>query len=118
MKGWVAAAFAVLVVSAPMTAQAQDGSVRALLRIPAGCYPVGIDAASERIAQVCRGQAGWTPDGLQFFNQLWAAPRYTNRRTGTSTSLNEDLRNQVGPVPWFENYYLPELDRLNIPRPR
>jgi len=99
-------------------AQNPNDMVRGVLQVPQGCYPVGIDESNERIQNVCRGQAGWTPDGLQFFIQLNAGEGYVNKKNQTYSSLKQDMANQVGPVPWFVNWYLPILDARNIPRPR
>jgi hypothetical protein len=122
---WRNAALAALVgmgmVALVPAAMAQQ-TVREALRIPQGCYPVAINPTTEEINNVCRGNAGWTPDGLQFFNSLKAdclnGGGYVNKKTGRSAELLEDLRSGVGPVPWFENAWLPKLDQMNIPRPR
>ena len=97
---------------------AQDISVRRLLQIPDGCYPVSINPTTESIQTVCRGRQGWMPDGLQYFNSLTIHDGYANMRNRTGSFLLQDMRTGVGPVPWFENFYLPGLDSRNIPRPR
>jgi hypothetical protein len=123
---WRNAALAALVgmgmVALAPAAMAQQQTVRELLRIPQGCYPVAINPTTEEINNVCRGNAGWTPDGLQLFNSLKADNLndggYMNKKTGRPAALLEDLRSGVGPVLWFEYYWLPYLDTRNIPRPR
>jgi hypothetical protein len=99
-------------------AQADFSPVRVALKIPERCYPIAINPSTEQITTVCRGQQGWNPDGLQLFEQMHVSMNYNNKRTGVLSNLLEDIRSGVGPVPWFTDFWLVELDRNNIARPR
>lgn len=87
----------------------------ALLRMPTGCYPVSFNAATEKIGTVCKGQENWDPTALQYFNSIHTG--YYLNRLGTGRSLKQDLAENVGPGPWMA-FYLSEMDRLNLPRPK
>ena len=98
------------------SARAQnDASVRSMLKLPAGCYPVAYDAAKDAIQTVCRGEPGWMPEGVQHFNGLGSEQIYRNKLM-QKRSLRQDLNENVGPGPWFD-WYLNELARKRIPRP-
>lgn len=100
-------------------AQAQNpNTVRYLLQIPDGCYPVAINPQNEQISTVCRGQNNWSPEGLQLFNMQLAVNGYANTRLNAFGSLAEDMRSGVGPTLWFQYHWLPQLDRAQIWRPR
>jgi hypothetical protein len=99
-------------------AQSENDPVRIVLKIPERCYPLAINPTTEQITTVCRGQEGWNPDGLQLFEQETVGTSYQNRRTGRFSTLLQDIRSGVGPVPWFTDRWLIELDRNNIARPR
>lgn len=113
----MAAGLALAVFLSPAHAQ-NPNSVRTTLQIPDGCYPVAINTQNEQISTVCRGQNNWSPEGLQLFNNQFSAQLYNNTRTGTSGQLSEDMRSGVGPIPWFQYWWLPVLDRAQIWRPR
>lgn len=100
------------------SAQAQDISVRSMLQIPDGCYPVAINPQNEQISTVCRGQPNWSPDALQLFNGQWITYTYENRRAGTTSNLARDMRDGVGPTLWFQNHWIRELDRIRVWRPQ
>lgn len=100
-------------------AHAQNlNSVRHLLQIPDGCYPVAINPQNEQISTVCRGQPNWSPDGLQLFNQQWVSYLYLNPRTQMNGNIGQDMRDGVGPVPWFQYHWVKELDRIRVWRPQ
>lgn len=96
----------------------ENDRVRNVLQIPDGCYPVAINPQNEQITTVCRGQPNWSPDALQLFNQQWAAMGYHNTRTNSSGRLAQDMRDGVGPVPWFQYHWIRELDRIRVWRPQ
>ncbi|MGU9982464.1 hypothetical protein ACJ4V0_20715 [Phreatobacter sp. HK31-P] len=113
----MAAGLALAVLLAPAHAQ-NPNSVRYVLQIPDGCYPVAINPQNEQISTVCRGQNNWSPEGLQLFNIQSAGISYFNTRIGAQSYLAEDMRSGVGPSPWFQYWWLPQLDRAQIWRPR
>ncbi len=108
----------VSLMSGAALAQSENDTARTALKIPERCYPVAINPSSEQISTVCRGQQGWSADGLQLFEQEYAGTSYQNKRTGAFSNLAQDLRRGVGPVPWFTDRWLVQLDRNNIARPR
>ena len=99
-------------------AQSDNDPVRTALKIPERCYPVAINPSTEQITNVCRGQEGWNPDGLQLYEQEHVSISYQNKRTRRFSNLLDDLRSGVGPVPWFTDRWFVELDRNSIARPR
>lgn len=99
-------------------AHAQAGGTRTLLQVPDGCYPVAINPQNEQISTVCRGQPNWSPDALQLFNQHYPDMSYENPRNRTYSRLSTDMRDGVGPVPWFQNFWIKELDRIRVWRPQ
>ena len=113
----MAAGLALAAVLGPAQAQ-NPGSVRYLLQIPDGCYPVAINPQNEQISTVCRGQNNWSPEGLQLFNMQSGAMDYSNPRIGGVSYLQRDMQSGVGPIPWFQHWWLPQLDRAQIWRPR
>jgi hypothetical protein len=120
LMNWRSAAVAAVIATMPwvVPAAAQQKPAREYLRIQERCYPVAIDPTNEEINTVCRGDAGWRPDGLQLFNEQTAEKMYFNSKANVGSWLEKDIQSGVGPVPWFQNYWLPLLDRNNLPRPR
>ncbi len=79
---------------------------------------MAVNPSTEQISTVCRGQQGFSPDGLQMFEDEQAQRIYVNRRTGRSSNLVDDLKNGVGPEPYLTHHWFPILDRASIARPR
>jgi hypothetical protein len=87
-----------------------------VLKISPGCYPVTYDEAKDEIGVVCRGQANWTPEGVQFFSNFRDSVAYTNS-IGVRSTLRWDMSNGVGPGPWLK-FFFSRLDKNRIPRPQ
>lgn len=111
------AVFGAALVAAPAVSIAQQSAehVSSLLKMPAGCYAVSYDKATEQIGTICKGQPNWDPEALQWFNGLYRG-QYLNR-FGQGRTLKQDLEEKVGPGP-FMAFYLSEMDRLNLARPK
>ena len=95
---------------------AQSSAVSYVLNIPAGCYPVSFNRSTEEIGTICRGQPNWTPEALQYFNNLQATSLYPTK-LNMSRMLITDMEEKVGPGPYLE-WYFGEMDKRGLPRPK